>query len=80
MSFDLLDFYRRQITLFAVNTITLDTIASGDILDDLRDAFEKGRLTPPETTRTCSLEEAVEAYRQVDSGVVGGKIVFTFPH
>jgi NADPH:quinone reductase-like Zn-dependent oxidoreductase len=80
VSFDLLDFYRRQITLFGVNTITMDTIASGDILDDLRDAFEQGRLTPPEIARTCLLEDAVEAYRQVDSGAAGGKIVFTFPH
>jgi NADPH:quinone reductase len=80
VSFDLLDFYRRQITLFGVNTITLDIVASGDILDDLRDAFEKGRLTPPEIVKTCSLENAVEAYRQVDSGAAGGKIVFTFPH
>lgn len=80
VSFDLLDFYRRQITLFGVNTITLDAIASGDILDDLRDAFEQGRLTPPEIARTCLLADAVEAYRQVDSGAAGGKIVFTFPH
>jgi len=80
VSFDLPDFYRRQITLFGVNTITLDTIASGDILDDLRDAFEKGRLTPPEIARTCSLDDAVEAYRQVDRGAAKGKIVFTFQH
>ena len=79
VSFDLLDFYRRQITLFGVNTITMDTIASGDILDEIREAFEQGRLTPPEIARTCSLEEAVEAYRQVDTGAAGGKIVFTFP-
>ncbi len=80
VSFDLLDFYRRQITLFGINTITLDSIASGEILDDLKDAFEKGRLTPPEIPRTCSLEDGVEAYRQVDRGAAGGKIVFTFPH
>jgi len=80
VSFDLLDFYRREITLFGVNTITMDTIASGDILDEIRDAFEQGRLTSPEIARTCSLDEAVEAYRQVDSGVAKGKVVFTFGH
>lgn len=80
VSFDLLDFYRREITLFGVNTITMDTIASGDILDEIRDTFEQGRLTSPEIARTCSLDEAVEAYRQVDSGVAKGKIVFTFGH
>ena len=80
VSFDLLDFYRRQLTLLGVNTITLDAIASADILEALRPAFEQGRLTPPEITRTCSLEEAVEAYREVDSGTAKGKIVFTFRH
>ena len=80
VSFDLLDFYRRQLTLLGVNTITLDIIASADILDVLRPAFEEGRLTPPDIARICSLDEAVEAYRQVENGVPGGKVVFTFPH
>lgn len=79
VSFDLLNFYRRQITLFGINTITLDAVASADILEALRPAFEQGRLTPPEIARTCSLDEAVEAYRQVDSGTAKGKIVFVFP-
>ncbi len=78
VSFDLLDFYRRQITLFGVNTIPIDAIASADILESLRPAFEQGRLTPPEIARTCSLDDAVEAYRQVDTGTAKGKIVFTF--
>ena len=79
VSFDLLDFYRRQLTLFGVNTSLFDTVASGDILDGLRPAFEQGKLTPPEIARTCSLDEAVEAYGQIDKGVAGGKIVITFP-
>ncbi len=79
VSFDLLNFYRRQITLFGINTITLDAVASADILEALSPAFEQGRLTPPEIARTCSLDEAVEAYRQVDSGTAKGKIVFVFP-
>jgi NADPH:quinone reductase-like Zn-dependent oxidoreductase len=36
VSFDLLDFYRRQLTLFGVNTSLFDTVASGDILDGLK--------------------------------------------
>ena len=78
VSFDLLDFYRRQITLFGLNTAVLDTIASGDILDGLRPAFEERQLTPPPIARTCSPTEAVEAYVQVGSGVAGGKIVILF--
>src|SRR5271157_473306 len=80
VSFDLLDFYRRQLTLFGVNTSLFDTVASGDILDGLRSAFEQGKLTPPDIARTCSLDEAVEAYAQIDKGVAGGKIVITFPN
>ena len=80
VSFDLLDFYRRQLALFGLNTITLDAVASGDLLDGLRPAFEQGLLTAPEIARTCSLDEAVEAYQQVDSGSAKGKIVFVFQH
>ena len=80
VSFDLVAFYHRQLTLFGMDTLALDTIASGDILEGLRPAFEQGRLTPPDIARTCSLDDAVEAYRQVDRGAAKGKIVFTFPH
>jgi NADPH2:quinone reductase len=80
VSFDLLDFYRRQLTLFGVNTSLFDTVASGDILDGLRSAFEQGKLTAPDIARTCSLYEAVEAYTQIDKGIAKGKIVITFPN
>ena len=79
VSFDLLDFYRRQLTLFGVNTSLFDTVASGDILDGLRPLFEQGKLTAPDIARTCPLEEAVEAYAQIDQGLAKGKIVITFP-
>jgi NADPH:quinone reductase-like Zn-dependent oxidoreductase len=78
VSLDLLDFYRRQLTLFGVNTSLFDTVASGDILDGLRPAFEQGELTPPDIARTCSLDEAVEAYTQINKGIAKGKIVITF--
>ena len=79
MSFDLINFFHRQLTLLGIDTLPIDIITSGDILEKLRPAFEQGRLTPPDITRTCSLDDAVEAYRQVDSGAAKGKIVFTFP-
>ncbi|MGD0230590.1 MAG: zinc-binding alcohol dehydrogenase family protein [Syntrophorhabdales bacterium] len=78
VSFDLLDFYRRQLTLFGLNTALLDTVACGAILDRLRPSFEEGGLTPPRISRACSIEDAVEAYGQVDKGTAGGKIVITF--
>ncbi len=78
VSFSLLDFYRRQLTLFGVNTSLFDTVASGDILDGLRPAFEQGKLTPPDIARTCSLDEAVIAYTQINKGIAKGKIVIRF--
>jgi len=80
VSFDLIDFYHRQLTLHGVDTLALDLITSGDILEGLRPAFEQALLTPPGIARTCSLEEAVEAYREVDNGTARGKIVIVFPH
>jgi len=79
VSFDLIDFYHRQLTLHGVDTLALDLIASGAILEGLRPAFEQGLLTPPSIARTCSLEEAVEAYREVENGTAKGKIVIVFP-
>jgi NADPH:quinone reductase-like Zn-dependent oxidoreductase len=78
VSFDLLDFYRRQLTLFGVNTAFLDTVAAGHILDAIRPDFEERRLTPPRIARTCTLSEAVQAYADVGSGAAKGKIVIIF--
>jgi NADPH:quinone reductase len=80
VSFDLIDFYHRQLTLYGIDTLELDVMASGNILEGLRPAFEQGLLTPPGIAKTCSLEEAVEAYHEVDTGKAKGKIVITFPH
>ncbi len=79
VSFDLVDFYHRQLTLYGTDTLALDAIASGGILESLRPAFEHAVLTPPVIARTCSLEDAVEAYREVDKGTAKGKIVIAFP-
>lgn len=63
VGFDLLDFYRRQLTLFGANTSRFDTVASADVLDGLRLAFEQGKLTPPDIARTCSLDEGSRGIR-----------------
>ena len=80
VSFDLIDFYHRQLTLYGIDTLALDVMASGDVLEGLRPSFEQGVLTPPIIEKTCSLEEAVEAYQKVETGKAKGKIVITFPH
>lgn len=78
VSFDLVDFYHRQLSLYGVDTRALDAVASGMILERLRPSFESGQLTPPSVGRTCQLEDAVEAYRAIDAGKADGKVVIVF--
>jgi NADPH:quinone reductase-like Zn-dependent oxidoreductase len=78
VAFDLMSFYRRQLTLFGVNTSLSDAVASGKILERLRPSFEKGELTAPSIAEECSLDDAVEAYVRVDTGAARGKVVITF--
>ena len=77
VSFDLTDFYHKSLTLFGVDSLALDTVASGEVLEALRPSFEQRRLTPPDISRTCSLDEAKDAYREIDRGAATGKIVIT---
>ncbi|HET6489598.1 MAG TPA: zinc-binding alcohol dehydrogenase family protein [Syntrophales bacterium] len=80
VSFDLVDFFIRRLSLFGLSTLSFDAIASADILDKLRPAFEQGKLTAPDVAKTCTIEEAVDAYRAGAAGAAGGKIVIVFPH
>jgi len=79
VSFDLVDFFIRRLSLFGLSTLTFDAVASADILDKLRPAFEQGKLTAPDIARTCSIDEAVEAYREGAGGAARGKLVIVFP-
>jgi NADPH2:quinone reductase len=78
VSFDLLDFYHRQLTLVGVDTRAYDTSASARILERLTPSFENGALRPAPIARCFSLEEASEAYHAVDTGSLQGKAVFVF--
>ena len=78
VSFDLIQFYHQQLTLYGVDTRDLDTVASGAILENLRSSFEEGVFTAPSIARTCTLDDAVQAHREVDFGKANGKVVFAF--
>lgn len=80
VSFDLVDFFIRRLSLFGLSTLSFDTVASADILEKLRPAFEQGALTAPDIAKTYSIDEAVEAYREGAGGAARGKIVIAFPH
>lgn len=76
VSFDLLDFYRRDLKLIGVNTLHLDAIACADILQKLTDKIE-GDKPPMDIGATFSLEDAVTAYQQVNDRKIKGTVLIT---
>ncbi|HEX3942242.1 MAG TPA: zinc-binding alcohol dehydrogenase family protein [Acidobacteriaceae bacterium] len=79
VSFDLSSFYHRRLTLYGLDTMAMDTVVSGAILDSVAPAFDRGEFTAPPVGGTVSLAEAPEAYRRVNRGEVKGKLVIVFP-
>ena len=75
VSFDLLDFYHRRLTLYGVDTRALNTVRSANILQQLVDGFEAGVLRSPTIAATYSLGEARTGYAEVDAGSTEGKVV-----
>ena len=68
--FDILAFYRAQLTYVGVDTLALDSVASAAILRELAPGFESGALRPfpvPDSAR-YGLDRAEDAYRAVLSG------------
>jgi NADPH:quinone reductase-like Zn-dependent oxidoreductase len=76
VSFDLIDFYHRRLSLFGADSRAFDTIASAAILERLTPGFESGALKPIAIAKRFTLNEAVQAYTQVNDGSLYGKAVF----
>src|SRR5208282_3439793 len=77
VTFDLPDFYHRQLTLHGVDSRSLDTTKCASILNLLAPAFDSGILTPPQIAFTSKLANAVDAYQKVDNGSAHGKVVLS---
>ena len=77
VSFNLIDFYRRQLKIFGVNSLKFSLKESAAILQHLLQLIHEGHLDLP-AFKTFSLDEALEAYRQIDSGQLKGKAVIVF--
>ncbi len=75
VEFDLLDFYRRELRLLGVNTLSLDAAAGARVLDALRPGFESGALQAPRIAERFPLDQAPAAYDRVGSGAAGGKVL-----
>jgi NADPH:quinone reductase-like Zn-dependent oxidoreductase len=75
VSFNLFDFYRKELRLFGLNTLMLDAERSATILKDLLPGFEKGVLQAPPIADRYPLEEAGTAYSLVESGEAQGRVL-----
>jgi NADPH:quinone reductase len=67
VTFDMRDFYHRELRLLGVDTLKMDSTESAAIHRELGPLFESGALTTdaPEELR---LEDGVEAYRKLEAG------------
>ena len=73
----MVDFYRRRLSLFGIDSRAYDTEASAAILERLRPGFESGALKAMPVAKRFSLSEARQAFTQVNDGTIRGKVVFT---
>lgn len=79
VSFDLLDFYHRRLTLFGVDSRALTVVHCAKLLRSMLPMFEAGRLRPSRISKRGTLADARELYSFVDRGGAG-KAVFVAPH
>jgi NADPH:quinone reductase-like Zn-dependent oxidoreductase len=78
VSFDLLDFYHRRLSLFGVDSRGYDTVACAAILEQLTPGFLSRALKPIPIVKRFTLKDAAQALTQVSDGALHGKAVFTF--
>ncbi len=76
VDFPVLDFYRRGLTVFGVNTLLHDTVACAKMLTEFSGLFESGALPPPAKPLEVKLAKGLGAYKRVNEGF-SEKIVFT---
>ena len=74
ITFDLRDFYRRELRLFGVDSRTLDAIACGQMLATIAPGFEENALRPP-AIAPYPLADAAAAYEQVLNRTDARKVV-----
>jgi NADPH:quinone reductase-like Zn-dependent oxidoreductase len=74
VSFNLRDFYHRELRLIGVDSLKTAMTETAAALDELRRGFESGALRPPEIT-SYPLDRGAEAYAALASGKSSGKLV-----
>jgi NADPH:quinone reductase-like Zn-dependent oxidoreductase len=76
VSFDLIDFYHQELTLYGVDSLKWDLASSADILDQLKPGFDCGALAAP-ATQSYSLAQGKDAYEALAGGKAASKLVIT---
>jgi NADPH:quinone reductase-like Zn-dependent oxidoreductase len=67
VTFDMRDFYHRELRLLGVDTLKKHAVASAAIQRELAPLFESGALTV-DAPEEVPLDEAVDAYRKLEAG------------
>ncbi|BCL83735.1 oxidoreductase [Ktedonobacteria bacterium brp13] len=75
--FNMVNFFRRELHLIGVDSFYLNTTACSAILSQLQPCFEAGILRPLSIARCYPIEQALEAYHEVQQGGLDGKVVLT---
>lgn len=75
VSFDLVDFYHRELRLFGLDTLSRDYVAAAAALDGLSAGFESGAFEAPKIDRVVPLEDGVAAYTAMARGEAKGRVV-----
>lgn len=77
VSFDLVDFYHKEVRLIGVDTLKLSFGESAEILKALLPGFKTGIFSLP-SVETVSLDGALRAYQAIDEGTSKKKVVIRF--
>ena len=67
VSFNLVDFYHRELRLFGVDSLKIGFEESASILSGLTPGIEDGTFPPP-AIKTCGFSDAIKAYHLVNEG------------
>ncbi|MGB2664669.1 MAG: zinc-binding dehydrogenase [Candidatus Acidiferrum sp.] len=78
VSFDLVNFYHRRLTLFGVDSLAHTVTNGASLLSSLTPLFEAGLLKPSPIAKRGSLDDALQLYSYVAAGKPG-KAVFALP-
>jgi NADPH:quinone reductase-like Zn-dependent oxidoreductase len=75
VSFDLLDFYHRELSLYGVDSRSMSEAASAKLLDQLRPLFERGELAAPAIGTQRPIAEGRALFDLVAVGGAGKAIL-----